>query len=222
LKFNWHFGGTCHIHFQGQKLKQRIRQQEDLSLVIELFDTICCENFKSYVRTSGCEEWLYKGKAIPNKPWRPIGFWDVEVPTFSRRVGSQIAVRLWALCAGRPLPPGRFLVLISVIGWIDSMATVRLEGLGQLTNPITSSRIKTLDLPLKGTLGRHWSWWEDNIKMGLRNWKWCELDSSGSGQGSVAGSCKQGNECPQNVGNFLNGCWLLKKGTAPWSYGVEL
>jgi hypothetical protein len=32
------------------------------------------------------------------------------------QVDSQMAVRLSALCAGCPLPPGRFLVLISVRG----------------------------------------------------------------------------------------------------------
>jgi hypothetical protein len=36
-------------------------------------------------------------------------------------------------------PPGRFLVLISVRGRVDPRATVRLEGLGQLKNPMTSS-----------------------------------------------------------------------------------
>jgi hypothetical protein len=41
-----------------------------------------------------------------------------------------------------PFTPGRFLVLISVIGLIDSMAIVRLERLGQLKNPITLSGIK--------------------------------------------------------------------------------
>jgi hypothetical protein len=42
-----------------------------------------------------------------------------------------------ALRAGRPpiTLPGRFLVLISVRGSGDSMAIVRLEGLGQLKNP---------------------------------------------------------------------------------------
>jgi hypothetical protein len=35
-----------------------------------------------------------------NWPWTPIGLWDVEAPT----IGSQMAVRLSALRAGRPLP----------------------------------------------------------------------------------------------------------------------
>jgi hypothetical protein len=41
---------------------------------------------------------------------------------------------LSALRAGRPLPPGRFLVLISVR--VDPRAIVRPEGLGQLKNPM--------------------------------------------------------------------------------------
>jgi hypothetical protein len=57
-------------------------------------------------------------------------------------IGSQMVVRLPALRAGRPLPPGIFLVLITVIGWVDPWATVRLQGLGQLKNPIDSSRIE--------------------------------------------------------------------------------
>jgi hypothetical protein len=37
--------------------------------------------------------------------------------------------------------PGRFLVLISVRGRVDPRAVVRLEGLGQLKNPVISSGI---------------------------------------------------------------------------------
>jgi hypothetical protein len=50
-----------------------------------------------------------------------------------------MAMRLSALRAGRPLPPGRFLVLISVRNSVDLRAIVRLEGLGQLKNSMTSS-----------------------------------------------------------------------------------
>jgi hypothetical protein len=37
-------------------------------------------------------------------------------------IGSQTAVRLSAIHAGRPAPSGRFLVLISVRGWLDPRA----------------------------------------------------------------------------------------------------
>jgi hypothetical protein len=53
-----------------------------------------------------------------------------------------MAVRASASSAGRPLPPGGYLVLISVRGWVDPKAIVRLEGLGKLKNPMTSSGIK--------------------------------------------------------------------------------
>jgi hypothetical protein len=53
-----------------------------------------------------------------------------------------MAVRLSALRIGRPLPPGSFLVLISVRGLVDPSVIERLEGLGQLKNPITSSEIE--------------------------------------------------------------------------------
>jgi hypothetical protein len=61
---------------------------------------------------------------------------------FLYTIGSQMAVRLSALRADRPLPPGRFLVLISVRGRVDTMVIVRLEGLDQLKNLITLSGIE--------------------------------------------------------------------------------
>jgi hypothetical protein len=53
-----------------------------------------------------------------------------------------MAVRSSALRACRPLPPGRFLDLISVKGWVDLRVIVRLERLGSLKNLVTSSGIE--------------------------------------------------------------------------------
>jgi hypothetical protein len=53
-----------------------------------------------------------------------------------------MAVTLSASSASRPLPPGRFLVLISVRGWVDPRAIVRLEGSGQLENVMIPSGIE--------------------------------------------------------------------------------
>jgi hypothetical protein len=57
-----------------------------------------------------------------------------------------MAARLSTLGAGRFLPTGRFLVLISVRGWGDPRAIVRLQGLGTLKKS-TSSGTRTGDLP---------------------------------------------------------------------------
>jgi hypothetical protein len=68
----------------------------------------------------------------------PTRLWGVEAPTFSRQLAHRWR---WGCQAYAPAgrPPGRFLVLISVTDWVDSRATMRLEGLGQLKNPMTSS-----------------------------------------------------------------------------------
>jgi hypothetical protein len=51
-------------------------------------------------------------------------------------------VKLSALCTGRSLPLGRSLVLVSVKGH-RARAIVRLERLGQVKNPVTSSGIES-------------------------------------------------------------------------------
>jgi hypothetical protein len=58
-----------------------------------------------------------------------------------------MAVSLSALHAGRPLPVGRFLVLISLRGGDDRRTIVRLEGLRQLKNPMTSWGIEPATFP---------------------------------------------------------------------------
>jgi hypothetical protein len=54
-----------------------------------------------------------------------------------------MVVRLSVLRTSFHLPPGRFLVIISVRGWVDPRAIVRLKGLRQLKNPMTSRWIET-------------------------------------------------------------------------------
>jgi hypothetical protein len=49
-----------------------------------------------------------------------------------------MAVRFSALGKVHPLPQGRFLVLISVRGWVDPRVIVWLEELGQLKSAMTS------------------------------------------------------------------------------------
>jgi hypothetical protein len=57
-----------------------------------------------------------------------------------------MAVRLSALRAGQPLPPGRFLVLISVTGSVDPRTIVRLKELDKLKK-ICLIGTRTRDLP---------------------------------------------------------------------------
>jgi hypothetical protein len=83
-----------------------------------------------------------EGKAIRVTGWRPTGLWDVEAVTFSRQSAHKWR---WRCQPYTPLalnPLGRFLVLISVRGWVNTRDIVRLEGLGELKDPMTSSGIE--------------------------------------------------------------------------------
>jgi hypothetical protein len=70
---------------------------------------------------------------------------EVEAPTFSD-IRLTDGGKVVSLASRRFLLPGRFLVLISVRGWVDSRAIVRLEGLGKLKK-FTSYVTRTGDLP---------------------------------------------------------------------------
>jgi hypothetical protein len=82
------------------------------------------ENHKSY-------------KNPRNRPWRPIGLWNIEASTFSKHSAHRWWWRQPYVSTALYLPR-RFLVLISVRGWVDPRAIMWLEGLGQLKNPVTS------------------------------------------------------------------------------------
>jgi hypothetical protein len=95
----------------------------------------CLKDNIRKAKTAGQE-----GKVIPVQGCERLRF-----PHF-QTFGSQMAVRLSALRVGHFLPPGRFLVLISVRGWVDPRGIVQLERLGKLKKS-TSSGTRTGDLP---------------------------------------------------------------------------
>jgi hypothetical protein len=88
-----------------------------------------------------CYRCEVKGKAIPEQAMGAHRVVKRRGSTFS----SQSADRRRCSChpytlAGRSLHSERFLVLISVVRWVDPRATMWLSRLDQLKNPVISSR----------------------------------------------------------------------------------
>jgi hypothetical protein len=74
-----------------------------------------------------------------NRPWRLI---ECETSRLSHFLDNRFTDGGDVSLTSRPLLyfQERFLVLISVGGWVDPRAIVRLEGFGKLKNPMTSLR----------------------------------------------------------------------------------
>jgi hypothetical protein len=104
-----------------------------------------------YVQQSNNQNYIFVYVAIPvNRPWRPIGLWDIKNPTLSRQ-SAQKAVRLSALRTGHDLLPRTInfflLVLIFVTGWVNPRA---LYGMKDYVNWIFIhfAGSQTRDLPV--------------------------------------------------------------------------
>jgi hypothetical protein len=90
-----------------------------------------------YSNTSLLIKWL-KGKAIPiNGPWKSIGLWDVEAATFSRQSAHRwLWGQPYAQAASYPQENSWYSFLLETESTPGTI--VRLEGWGQLKNPMTS------------------------------------------------------------------------------------
>jgi hypothetical protein len=74
-----------------------------------------------------------------DRPRRSISLWDVETPTFLRQSAHKWRWGYQPYApSGLPLFLGKFLLPVSVRGWVYPRAIVRLEGLGELINPMTT------------------------------------------------------------------------------------
>jgi hypothetical protein len=100
------------------------------------------------VRKEVCSLYDYDVVVVVAKKDRAIpvtgrgGLWDCEaskLPHFSRQSAHRWRWSCQPYVPAALYLPRRFLVLLSVRGWVDPRAIVRLEGLGKLKNPMTSS-----------------------------------------------------------------------------------
>jgi hypothetical protein len=89
--------------------------------------------FRMMVLTCVSSSWWVKRKSYPCKrPWRPIGLWEIDAPTFCRQSTHGWRWGFQPYAPAALYSPGRCMVLISVRGSVDPRAIMRLEVLGKL------------------------------------------------------------------------------------------
>jgi hypothetical protein len=113
LNVNWHVGGTCRLHLQGQRISHAGNQCESrwqfLAWLIPwpwkwrwhvpqkrllTFSGRYNSSRRRRRRMPSIQQINMFKRCPSNRPWSPIGSWDIEAPTFSR----QLAHRWWGGC----------------------------------------------------------------------------------------------------------------------------
>jgi hypothetical protein len=106
----------CRLHLQGKRISQAWEQHETAAnkQAFYLLRVLLFHEYKWNVQLE--VDWL-TGKVMLSlyKPRKSLGLWAEWLIDASKVV---------SLRTGRFLPPGKFLVLISVRGWIDPRAMV--------------------------------------------------------------------------------------------------
>jgi hypothetical protein len=99
------------------------------SCVVDDFDSVCFFCTVLLIKALGSQlrrlRWPRRLQSLGI--WHLVA-WYYVVPT---HMASHLR-RQWSLCASCPSPPGRFLVLISVTGWVHHRAIVQMERFLQL------------------------------------------------------------------------------------------
>jgi len=110
----------------------------------------------------------YWSKKVKQSHYRPRGFEEIEVPRFHDNQHMKV-VKLSALRTGRLYPQEIFLVLISVGGWVNPRAIVRLEGLsmkncsdtiGNWTRNLPDCSVAPQRTASQCATTPHWSMWD--------------------------------------------------------------